>query len=85
MKNRLILFAAVSAFAVNPCIASPALDFSYSDEGLLLQVSGAPASSHRVEFNDGFGPWAIAAANTGISQWDTVAEMPVDAGPDQTR
>ncbi len=79
MKSWLFLFAGVSFIAVKPCIASPALDFSYSDEGLLLQVSGDPSRSQRVEFNDGFGPWAIAAANTGISQWDAAAEMPVGA------
>ena len=79
MRGWLISPMAVSIFAANPCVAEPALDFSYSDQGLVLQVAGLPSRSQRVEFNDGSGPWAIAAANTGSSQWDTLAEMSAGA------
>ena len=79
MKSWLFVFVAASCIAVQPCIAAPALDFSYSDEGLVLQVSGDPSRSQRVEFNDGAGPWAIAAANKGSSQWSSLAEMPAGA------
>jgi hypothetical protein len=79
MRGWLIFPMAVSIFAAKPCVAEPALDFSYSDQGLVLQVTGLSSRSQRVEFNDGSGPWAIAAANKGSSQWDAVAEMPAGA------
>ena len=53
----------------------PELDFSYSDEGLTLQVSGNPLRSQRVEFNGGSGPWGISAARIGSSHWEVPAEM----------
>ncbi|MCP4847157.1 MAG: hypothetical protein GY899_04325 [Verrucomicrobiaceae bacterium] len=79
MRTWLIPLMAVSIFVANPCVAEPALDFSYSDQELMLQVSGLSSSSQRVEFNDGFGSWSIASANKGNSQWSAVAEMPSGA------
>ena len=76
MREWLLPPVVVIIFAVIPCAAEPALDFSYSDEGLTLQISGTPSRSQRVEFNDGSGPWGIAAARKGSPQWDVPAEMP---------
>lgn len=75
MKRWLLPLLPVILSAAISYGTEPELDFSYSDEGLTLQVSGNPLRSQRVEFNDGSGPWGISAARIGSSHWEVPAEM----------